>query len=98
MRLRRRLAEFARATARSLRLTLVFFFLLCALAAVAVGDPIPIRLSVVDETDQPVAQAVVEIRRQEQVLASASTDAGGRASLAISSPGSCVLNVSRRGY
>jgi len=82
----------------SVRLTLAFFFLLCALAAVAVGDPIPIRLSVVDDKNQPVAQAVVEIRRQGQVLASASTDAGGRASLTISSPGSCVLNVSQKGY
>ena len=88
----------APAAAGSLRLTLAFFFLLCALAAVAVGDPVAVRLSVVDEADQPIAQAVVEIRRQEQVLASASTEAGGSASLTIPSPGSCVLNVSKKGY
>jgi len=53
---------------------------------------------VVDEKEQPVAQAVVEIRRQAQVLVSASTDGEGKASLSISSPGSCVLNVSQKDY
>ena len=52
----------------------------------------------VDEKEQPVAQAVVEIRRQAQVLVSASTDGEGKASLSISSPGSCVLNVSQKDY
>lgn len=65
---------------------------------VAVGDSIPLRISVVDEKEQPVAQAVVEIRRQAQVLVSASTDGEGKASLSISSPGSCVLNVSQKDY
>jgi hypothetical protein len=62
------------------------------------SQPITINFSVLDEKGQPVAHALVQIRLNSQLLASTPTDDHGKGSITVSSAGSYILNVSKKGY
>lgn len=62
------------------------------------SQSITINFSVLDEKNQPVPDALVQIRLNDQPLASTQTDAYGNGSIAVSSAGSYGLNVSKKGY
>ena len=61
-------------------------------------DSIVIDLSVVDDKAQAVPQARIEIRAQGQLLATALTDAAGRAKATLQGRPSLQLTVSKQGY
>lgn len=56
-----------------------------------------VNLSVVDEENRPVANATVELRLTGKVVATASTDAKGKASVALKS-GKYMLTVAKDGF
>ncbi len=80
---------------------LVLFGCVC-LASATPQQPasrsVVIDLSVVDDKGQAVAQARVEIRAQGQLLATALTDAAGRATAALQGQPGLHLTVSKQGY
>jgi hypothetical protein len=77
----------------------MFVVVFCGVASAGAADnSIATTFSVVDEQDQPVAQATVELRRDTQSLASAQTDATGKASLQVKGPGNYTLKVSKKDY
>ena len=80
---------------------LVLFGCVCAASAVPqqrAAQSIVIVLSVIDDKSQPVPQARIEIHAQGQLLASALTDAAGRATATVQEWPSLHLTVSKEGY
>jgi hypothetical protein len=57
-----------------------------------------INLSVIDEKNQPVPDATIEIRSSSQLISTSTTSAAGRATLAINAAGSYSLSVQKKGY
>ena len=79
---------------------LVLFGCIC-LASAAPQPRTPsilIVLSVIDDKSQAVPQARIEIRAQGQLLATALTDAAGRATTILQTQASLQLTVSKQGY
>ena len=62
------------------------------------AQPSVIRLSVIDESNSPVPDAVVEIRAGEKLVSTASTDATGKTTLRVDVSGTYSLNVQKKGY
>ncbi len=62
------------------------------------SQSITINFSVLDEKNQPVPDALVQVRFNGQPLASTQTDTYGKGSIAVYSAGSYILNVSKKGY
>lgn len=57
-----------------------------------------IEISVVDEKSQPIVAATVELRLQDKLVISTSTDAQGKVSFAIPEPGNYILSVTKSGF
>jgi len=57
-----------------------------------------VNISVVDENNRAVPGAIIEIRLRETPVATAATDASGKATLALTGVGAYALNVHRTGY
>jgi hypothetical protein len=62
------------------------------------GQPISISLSVLDDHNQPVSDAKVELRLEGTLVASAATDAAGKVMIDPPSEGNYELVVSKKGY
>jgi len=80
---------------------LVLFGCVCLASATPqqqASRSVVIDLSVVDDKGQAVAQARVEIRAQGQLLATALTDAAGRATATLQGQPGLHLTVSKQGY
>src|SRR5579864_427061 len=57
-----------------------------------------IDVGVTDDKDKPIAGAWLELRFNEKLVTSASTDAKGKASLLIPKPGTYILTVTKAGF
>jgi hypothetical protein len=57
-----------------------------------------VEISVLDEKNQPLASATVELWQQSKLVISASTDAKGKASLIVPKAGSYMLTVKKSGF
>lgn len=62
------------------------------------SHPSVIRLLVIDEKNSPVPDAVVEIRTNEKIVSTASTDATGKTTLRVDVAGTYSLDVQKKGY
>jgi hypothetical protein len=62
------------------------------------AERVVIVFSVIDDKSQPVPQARIEIHAQGQLLATALTDAAGRATATLPESPSLQLTVSKQGY
>jgi len=86
---------------RSEMALLVLFGCICLASAAAQHGAVQsviIVLSVVDDKSQAVPQAQIEIRAQGKLLATALTDAAGRATATLQECPSLELTVSKQGY
>ena len=86
---------------RSEMALLVLFGCVCVASAAPqqrATQSIVIVLSVIDEKSQSIPQARIEIRAQGQLLATALTDAAGRATTTLQTRASLQLTVSKQGY
>jgi hypothetical protein len=86
---------------RSETALLVLFACVCLASAAPqqrAGHSIVINLSVVDDKAHAVPQARIEIRAQGQLLATALTDAAGRATATLQGWAGLQLTVSKQGY
>ena len=99
-------SRFARTFRRSPRLRLLLVRL-CVVAvltclamsqAQAAGPPATIQISVSDEKNQPVANAAISLTLADKPAATAVTDATGKASVALSSSGTYLVNIHKKGY
>ncbi len=57
-----------------------------------------IRLSVIDEKNQPVADATIELRLGDKLAITAKTDTTGNATLRVDVPGTYSLGIQKKGY
>ena len=86
---------------RSEMALLVLFGCICVASAAPqqrAAQSIVIALSVIDDKSQAVPQAHIEIRAQGQLLATGSTDSGGRATTTLQTRANLQLTVSKQGY
>jgi hypothetical protein len=75
--------------------------LLCFLAvgmALASDPPTAVQISVLDEKNQPVADAAISVTLGDLPVTTAATDATGRANVILPSAGAYLLNISKPGY
>ena len=57
-----------------------------------------INLSVIDEKNQPVPNATVEIRSNGGLTSTSTTNSTGKVALAVSAAGIYSLNIQKKGY
>ncbi len=77
-----------------------------ALAAVTIPDAFAegmpqtyvVNISVVDENNQAVPGAIIEVRLGETLVETAATNASGKATFTLSSVGAYSLNIHKKGY
>ena len=92
---------FSSVSLRSEMALLVLFGCACVASAAPqqrATQSIVIVLSVIDEKSQSIPQARIEIHAQGQLLATAVTDAAGRATTTLQTRASLQLTVSKQGY
>src|ERR1017187_3742604 len=80
---------------------LVWMLPLCgSLWASAPSDPraYSINLSVIDENNQPVPDAMVEIRSSGALISTCATSATGKVTLSLDGAASYLLRVQKKGY
>src|SRR5262249_26156351 len=73
-------------------------FILNGWAGAEDGPSIALHLSIVDQDNKPIAQALTEVRTGDQLLTSAPTTDAGKANLNIPHPGNYILKISKKGY
>jgi hypothetical protein len=83
---------------RTLGLTIALLIAASGWAEAADVHPVSFNVSVIDQDNLPVAQAVVEVRADGQVLATSTTSEAGRTSVTVPGPGSYILQVSKKTY
>jgi len=57
-----------------------------------------VAVTIIDETNQPVPDATVEVRSDDKSLGTSATDGSGKASLSLPGVGVYALTVSKKGY
>ena len=62
------------------------------------GQPVSLTFYVLDENQKPLAQAQVEVRLLEQIVASATTDESGRGRITLTGSGRYLLRVKKKDY
>jgi hypothetical protein len=62
------------------------------------GQPVSLTFYVIDENQHPLAQAQVEVRLQEQMVASTMTDVSGRGRITLPVSGRYMLRVTKKDY
>ena len=68
-----------------------------AISSARAGDvPPPLQLSVVDDKNQPVADAQISVKRADTAIATGATDASGKAEVALPAEGSYLVTVEKR--
>jgi len=75
--------------------------MLCMLwagVALASDQPTAVQVSVLDEQNRPVAEATVSVTLGDLPVTSSTTDASGKANVALPSSGTYQLNISKKGY
>ena len=75
----------------------VFCCLTASLAAAA-DHPVTVQVSVIDEKNQPVANAGVSVTLSDKQTAISVTDAAGKASISLPSSGTYLLNITKKGF
>ncbi len=93
-----RSAIFARADLRLVTRCLAAVLLYCGLASASTPGGRTIHFSVTDDASQPVPEAIVEVSLGARVIQTLATDAQGKASVYIPSPGQYSLKVHKIGY
>ena len=84
---------------RLARLGVIALFCCLALAtALATDLPVAVQISVIDEKNQPVGDAVVSLMLGDKQVTTASTDAKGKADIALPASGMYLLSVTKKGY
>ncbi len=80
---------------------LAWFTTLCG-SVWAAGPGVPgtysVNLSVIDDKNQPVPDASIEVRSKDQLESGATTDASGRVAVSVKAAGSYTLSVHKNGY
>ena len=70
-----------------------------AISSARAGDvPPPLQLSVVDDKNQPVADAQISVKRADTAIATGATDASGKAEVALPAEGSYLVTIEKKGY
>ena len=87
--LRRRLARLS---------VIAWLFCMTMSLAWAADQPLPLQISVIDEKNQPVGDAMVSVTLADKPVATAATDATGKASVALPGSGTYLINISKKGY
>jgi hypothetical protein len=72
--------------------------LLLASVAMASEHPATLQVSVVDETNQPIASATISVTLGEKPIITAATDARGMASFEVPSAGTYLVDIRKKGY
>ena len=75
--------------------------MLCMLwagVALASDQPTAVQVSVLDEQNRPVAEATVSVTLGDLPVTSSTTDASGKANVALPSSGTYQLNIIKKGY
>ena len=67
-------------------------------AALAEDVPATLQISVVDDKNQPVADAKISVRRADKTVAEAATDATGKAEVELPAKGSYQLTIEKKGH
>jgi hypothetical protein len=62
------------------------------------NQPLSLTFYVLDENQEPLTQAQIEVRLQEQIVARATTDETGRGSIPLPVPGRYMLRVTKKDY
>ncbi len=82
-------------------LVLLIGMALCCLGTAFGSDDVhaySFNISVVDEKNQPIPNATVEVRANQKLFSSATTNAAGKVVLAVSGTGSYSLVIQKKGY
>ena len=75
--------------------------LFCCLAmtlAQATDHPSAVQITVLDEKNQPVADATISVMLADKQVAQAATDAAGKAAFTLSTSGAYVVSINKKGY
>ena len=64
----------------------------------ATDQPATLQVSVIDEKNQPVADANVTVTLGDKQITSSATDATGKANLVLPASGTYLLNITKTGY
>jgi len=74
------------------------FCCLAAIMATATDHPATVQISVIDEKNQPVAEATVSARLGDKQIATVASDTNGKANLTLPSSGVYLLSITKKGY
>jgi hypothetical protein len=74
------------------------FCCLAAIMATATDHPATVQISVIDEKNQPVAEASVSARLGDKQIATVASDTNGKANLTLPSSGVYLLSITKKGY
>ena len=66
--------------------------------ALAEDVPATLQISVVDDKNQPVADAKISVKRADKTVAEAATDATGKAEVELPAKGSYQLTIEKKGH
>ena len=94
----------SRTTGHPIRKSLVLLACLaplCGLVWASPSDDVPaysVNLSVIDEKNQPVPEAMVEVRFNGDLIATSTTSPAGKATLPLKAAGSYSLTIKKQGY
>jgi hypothetical protein len=66
--------------------------------ALAEDHPATVRISVIDENNQPVKNAMISVTLANKPVATTTTDAAGEASVALASSGAYSVNINKKGF
>ena len=75
----------------------VFCCLTVSLAQ-ATDQPATLQISVIDEKNQPVADATVSVTLGDTEVTTAATDAAGKVNVALPASGTYLFHISKKGY
>ena len=67
-------------------------------SALAADVPSTLQISVVDDKNQPVAEAQISVKRADAAIAKGATDASGKAEVALPAKGSYLVTIEKKGY
>jgi hypothetical protein len=77
---------------------IALFCCLTASLTQAADHPVTMQISVIDEKNQPIADASVSVIMGDKLALTATTDASGKASITLPSSGTYLLNITKKGY
>ena len=73
-------------------------FALIEVTTAAAEFPAQVDISVVDEKNQPIAQASIAVTSDDKDVTTVATDASGKASVVLPATGTYLLTITKKGY